>query len=71
MSRTGIKAYYLNMKGESQPFYRVETKFKDIGVAELTQYFTNIDKRLAWESENFSSIEEVKSYPMKTSISYY
>ena len=37
---------------------------------ELVEYFTDIDKRLAWEGQTYDTIEEVKSYPMNTSLFY-
>lgn len=38
---------------------------------ELVEYYTNIDKRMAWEHEIFASIEEVKTFPMDTCMTYY
>ena len=52
--------------------FRCETKFADISVASLIEFYTRIDKRMAWEgTQLYSSIEEVKTYPMNTSVFYY
>lgn len=52
--------------------FRCETKFADISVSSLIDYYTRIDKRMAWEgTQLYSSIEEVKTYPMNTSVFYY
>ena len=47
---------------------RCETKFTDIGLKELIQYFRMADKRMAWEGHD--TIEEVKAYPLNTSLFY-
>ena len=51
---------------------KCETKFADISVAELIEFYTRIDKRMAWEgTQLYSSIEEVKTYPLNTSVFYF
>jgi len=51
---------------------RIETKFKDITASEIIDYFTATDKRMAWEGAHlFDSIEEVKTYPLNTSLYYF
>ena len=49
---------------------RYETKYDKVTMHELVEYFTDIDKRLAWEGQDYDSIEEVKSYPLSTSMLY-
>lgn len=51
---------------------RCETKFSDIKVSELIEFYQMIDKRMAWEgSYLYDSIEEVKAYPLNTSLFYF
>jgi hypothetical protein len=66
-----VKFYSLQHPNQDL-FLRMETKFKGITVSELTDYFTATDKRMAWEGGHlFDSIEEVRSYPLSTSLYYY
>jgi len=52
--------------------FRCEAKFNSIKIPELTQYYNKIDKRMAWEGSHlFDSIEEFRTYPLKTSIFFY
>ena len=61
--------YALSVPGEGN-YSRYETKYEHVTMPELVEYFTDIDKRLAWEGQIYESIEEVKSYPMNTSMFY-
>ena len=65
----GVKMYTLSVPGEGN-YSRYETKYDKVTMHELVEYFTDIDKRLAWEGQIYESIEEVKSYPMSTSMLY-
>lgn len=66
----GVKLYSLkNVAGEPD-YARYETKFGQVTVSELVGYFTEIDKRFAWENNYYSSLEQVKAYPLKTSVHY-
>ena len=66
-----VKVYQLAQPGMDLLF-RCETKFANISVASLIEFYSRIDKRMAWEgSQLYSSIEEVKTYPMNTSVFYY
>ena len=65
----GVKIYSLLVPGEGR-FYRHETKYENVTTSELIEYFTDIDKRLAWEGQTYEGIEEVKSYPLHTSMLY-
>jgi hypothetical protein len=51
---------------------RCETKYSNIKVRELIEFYQMIDKRMAWEGENlYDSIEEVRAYPLNTSLYYF
>ena len=39
-------------------------------VSELVEYYTDIDKRLAWENNYYASLEQCRAYPLKTSMYY-
>jgi hypothetical protein len=58
------------MPGESFAYLRVEARFEKITVDDLVEYFTSIDKRMAWDGANFESMEEVRSFPLNTSLCY-
>ena len=64
----GVKTYSLNVGVGT--FMRYETKYEKVTMHELVEYFVDIDKRLAWEGQVFDSIEEVRSYPLSTSMLY-
>ena len=64
----GIKSYTLNVGIGN--YMRYETKYEKVTMHELVEYFTDIDKRLAWEGQIYDSIEEVKSYPLSTNMLY-
>ena len=69
----GIKMYSLKngVGGDSSGNYvRIETKFGQVTVQELLEYFTDIDKRLAWENNYYASLEPIRAYPLKTSMYY-
>ena len=66
----GVKVFYLQPSNE-QVRIRFETKFSKVSVRELVDFYLIADKRMAWEgSHAFSSVEEVKSYPLNTSLLY-
>ena len=44
----GVKIYSLSVPGEGN-YARHETKYENVTTNELIEYFTDIDKRLAWE----------------------
>ena len=45
----GVKIYSLMIEGKQpQSWVRMETKFSNVTVQELLEFFTNIDKRMAW-----------------------
>lgn len=59
-----VKVYQLPQPGLDL-FFRCETKFSEVSVTELIEFYTRIDKRMAWEgTQLYSSIEEVKTYPL-------
>ena len=66
----GVKLYSLKPMDEPRSYLRLETKFANISVSELVEYFTSIDKRMAWEGNMFESIEQLRAYPMSTTIFY-
>ena len=66
----GIKLYSLTGQNEPHNYVRFETKFGQVTVAELVEYFTDIDKRVAWEGNYYASLEQVKEYPLNTSMYY-
>lgn len=33
-------------------------------------YFTSIDKRMTWDGTHFETMEEVRSFPIKTALTY-
>jgi hypothetical protein len=69
-SNEGIKLYTLkNVAGEPD-YARYETKFSQVTVQELFSYFTEIDKRLPWENNYYSSLEQVRAFPLKTAMHY-
>jgi hypothetical protein len=66
-----VKVFYLQLPNEDLQI-RCETKFSKISVKQLVEYFLIIDKRMAWEGSHlYASIEEVKSYPLNTSLYYF
>ena len=65
----GIKMYSLKngVGGDSSGNYvRIETKFGQVTVQELLEYFTDIDKRLAWENNYYASLEPIRAYRKST-----
>lgn len=66
----GIKLYSLKTAVEPYSYVRFETKFEQVTVSELAEYFTDIDKRVAWEDVFNVSLEQVKAYPMNTNMYY-
>jgi len=65
-----VKVYSLQIQGEDL-MLRCETKFPNIRLHELVEYFKMVDKRLAWEGQNlYDSVEEVRAYPRHTSLYY-
>ena len=50
----GVKMYIMPPKAGTQMAYvRYEAKFGQVTVSELVEYFTDVDKRLAWENNNY------------------
>lgn len=49
----GVKLSYIASQGDPVVFFRVEAKFEKITVKDLVEYFTSIDKRMAWDGANF------------------
>ena len=43
--------------GSQLKYVRFETKFGSVTVSELVEYFTEVDKRLAWENNYYASLE--------------
>lgn len=39
--------------GTQMAYVRYEAKFGQVTVSELVEYFTDVDKRLAWENNNY------------------
>ena len=57
-SAEGIKIYSIAATPGNQIAYiRLETKFGSVTVSELVEYFTEVDKRLAWENNYLASLE--------------
>lgn len=54
----------------SQPcsYLRIEAKFEKVTVSELVSYFTDTGKRMMWDGANFESMDEVRSFPIKTAL---
>ena len=50
-------------------FFRVDTVFEH-PPEDVTDYITDMDKRLKWDGQNFEKIEIVAEYPMETTILY-
>lgn len=51
---------------------RCECKFSNVRMHELIDYYKAVDKRMAWEGSTlYDSIEEVRAYPMNTSLYYF
>ena len=66
----GIKLYSLgNIAGEPD-YARFETKFGQVTVAELVDYFSSIDKCIAWQNNIYASLEQVRGYPLSTRMYY-
>lgn len=63
----GIKIYSMN-SGVGDPisscFMRFETKFGHVTVSELVEYYRDIDKRMTWENNYYTSLEVTRSYPL-------
>jgi len=51
-------------------YVRFETKFGQVTVSELVEYFSDIDKRMAWENNYYTSLEVIRSYALKTDMYY-
>jgi len=66
----GIKMYSMRAGGSEPGYVRFETKFGQVTVAELADYFSDIDKRMAWQKNCYESLEQVRLYPLKTSMYY-
>lgn len=66
----GIKLYSMTEPGKANNYVRFETKYGSVTVEELVEYFTDIDKRVAWEENYYKSLEQVKAYPLETNMYY-
>lgn len=55
----GVKIYSMSdvAGGPSCNYVRFETKFGQVTVSELVEYYTDIDKRFAWENNMYESLE--------------
>ena len=51
-------------------YVRFETKFGQVTVNELVDYFRDIDKRMAWENNYYTSLEVIRQYPLMTNMNY-
>lgn len=56
--------------GSQLRYVRFESKFNSVTVSELVEYYTETDKRLAWENNYYASLEQLRAYPLKTSMYY-
>jgi len=67
----GVKLAYIPERLTDKTSYlRVEAKFEKVTVADLVEYFTSTEKRMQWDGANFESMQEVRCYPIKTSLTY-
>jgi hypothetical protein len=66
----GVKMSYIAIHGDPVAYLRVEAKFEKVTVTDLVEYFTDIDKRMTWDGAHFESMEEVRSFPIKTALTY-
>lgn len=67
----GVKLSYIPERLTDPAVYlRVEAKFEKVTVADLVDYFTDVSKRMQWDGANFESMQEVRVFPMKTSLTY-
>jgi hypothetical protein len=64
-----VKVYFIQ-DVQSDLIIRCETKFRGLSLSELIDYFKMTDKRLAWQGQHYDSLEEVRAYPLDTSIWY-
>ena len=49
-----------NNVGDPHNYVRFETKFGQVTVSELVEYFRDIDKRMAWENNYYTSLEVIR-----------
>lgn len=67
----GVKIYSMkNSVEDPNNYVRFETKFGQVTVSELVEYFRDIDKRMAWENNYYTSLEVIRSYALKTDMYY-
>ena len=66
----GVKMYSMQGVASEPGFVRFETKFGQVTVAELVEYFSDIDKRMAWQNNCYASLEQVRMYPLNTNLYY-
>lgn len=66
----GVKMSYIAIHGDPVAYLRVEAKFEKVTVTDMVEYFTDIDKRMIWDGAQFESMEEVRSFPIKTALTY-
>ena len=54
----GIKMYSMrDLPGEPYSLVRFESKFGQVTVAELVEYFSDFEKRMTWENNYYASLE--------------
>lgn len=67
----GVKLAYIPERLSDPAVYlKIEAKFEKVTVSDLVEYFTDIEKRMQWDGANFESMQEVRSYPMKTAVTH-
>ena len=66
----GIKLFSLRDNPGEPDYARFETKFGQVTVTELSAYFSDIDKRIAWQNNIYASLEQVRAFPLQTSMHY-
>lgn len=66
----GVKLYSLTVDEEGKQYIRAQFKFDKVGLKELIDCYQSPEKRVQWERHIYDSIDEVKSYPMATSMFY-
>ena len=64
----GVKLYSLTLDEQGKQYIRAQFKFENVSLEELIKCYTNVDQRVQWERHVYETIEEVKSYPMSTSM---
>ena len=65
-----MKLSYIAIHGDPVAYLRVEAKFEKVTVPDIVEYFTSIEKRMVWDGAHFETMEEVRSFPIKTALTY-